>query len=209
MTETIESFVAKLKTDGLEAGQKQADALRDEAQDQAQQTISQAHEQAEKIIADAKVQAENILARSQTELELAARDAALKLRGSLEGALKATLAAPVGEPLNDVEFLRPILQDIVIHYVEANINSSDELQINLTPEMRDKLADWAIKQLHKSVKDLKHPINLHGMLKQAGFECNFTGATIEITQESVVETLMGLVGSNLRGIFDKALSSKE
>jgi len=110
-----------------------------------------------------------------------------------------------------VEFIRPILQDIVIRYVEANIRGCDELRINLTPQIHEKLADWAIKQLHKSVKDkeLKHPINLHGTLKQAGFECNFTGATVEITQESVVETLMGLVGGNLRDIFDKALSRKE
>jgi hypothetical protein len=211
MTETIESFVAKLKTEGLEAGQKQAQQLRDDAKQQAQQTISQANEQAEKIIADAKVKADNILARSRTELELAARDAALKLRESLERALKASLAAPVSEPLSDVEFLRPILQDIVIRYVEANISGCNELRINLTPQVHEKLADWAIQQLHNSVKDkdLKRLINLHGILKQAGFECNFTGATIEITQESVVETLMGLVGGNLRDIFDKALSRKE
>jgi len=59
MTETIESFVAKLKTEGMEAGQKQAQQLCDDAKQQAQQIISQANEQAEKIIADAKVKADS------------------------------------------------------------------------------------------------------------------------------------------------------
>ena len=74
MTETIESFVEKLKSEGVEEGKRQAEQLREDAEQQARQIISDAEKQAQKAIGDAKAEAESILFRNRTELELAARD---------------------------------------------------------------------------------------------------------------------------------------
>ena len=92
MAETIETFVAKLQAEGVEAGKQQAQALREEAEKQAKDTLDQAGKQAEKIIAEAKTQAQEILARGKTDLELAARDAALRLQQAIERALASLLA---------------------------------------------------------------------------------------------------------------------
>ena len=119
MTETIESFVEKLKSEGVEEGKRQAEQLREDAEQQVQQIIDDAKKEAEKTVADANAQAESILARNRTELELAARDAILKLRESLENALQSVLTRPVEFKLNDAEFLKELIQSIMMRYIEA------------------------------------------------------------------------------------------
>jgi len=205
MAETIESFVAKLKSDGVEQGRQQANDIVAAAKSEAQAIIAEARSQAEKIVNDAKKQGQELLTRSNTELELAARDAAIKLRESLVKALQAVIAGPVNETLNDAEFLREVMTDIVNRYVSADIDGGGEVKITLSEQKYHELAEWAIKLIRKSSKKDGLCIDLKGTLKQAGFEYNISGATVEMTQEAIIETMMALVGPKLREVFNSAL----
>ena len=204
MVETIESFVEKLKSEGVEEGKRQAEQLREDAEQQVQQILADAKKQAEKTVEDANAQAESILARSHTELELAARDAILKLRESLENALQAVLARPIDSQLNDAEFLKELIQSILMRYIEAEIDSYAPVKINVSPEMHKQLAEWAVDKLRLATTDDSESFDLKGTLRQAGFEFSLHGATIEITKESVVETLMQLVSPSLREVIAQA-----
>jgi len=209
MTDTIESFVTKLKSEGVEEGKRQAEQLRSDAKQQTEQIVADARSQAEKIIADANAEADSILARGHTELELAARDATLELRESLEKALETVLLNQVGIPLNDGEFLKELIQSIVQRYIDADIDSYAPVKINVEPEMHQQLCDWAIGKLRIDTKDDSGGFDFRADLRQAGFEISLHGATIEITQESVVEMLMRLVSPSLREIIRQANQSRE
>ena len=204
MADTIESFVTKLKSEGVEEGKRQVDQLLDGARQEADQIIADAKSQAAKTIADANAQADSILARGRTELELAARDATLELRGSLEKALETVLLNQVSIPLNDGEFLKELIQSIVQRYIDADIDSYAPVKINVEPEMHQQLCDWAIGKLRIDTKGDSGGFDFIADLRQAGFEISLHGATIEITQESVVETLMRLVSPSLRDILGQA-----
>lgn len=209
MTDTIESFIAKLKTEGVEEGKRQADQLRDEAVKESDQIIANAKKQAEKIIADANAEADSILTRGQTELQLAARDAILELRESLERILEAVLHNHVGAQLDDSLFLKELIQSIVQRYIDADIDSYAPIRINVEPEMRQQLCDWAIGKLRIDTGEDPGGFDFRDTLRQAGFEFSLHGATIEITQESVVETLMQLVSPQLRQLIKQANQSGE
>lgn len=206
MVETIESFVAKLKTEGVEEAQRQATEVLGEAKGQSEDIISKARAQADKIVADAKAEGQNILARGQTELELASRDAALKLCKSLENAMQAILGGPVKKQLDDADFLRDLLRDITMSYVKSDMQEGGCFKINLSPEMHKQLADWAIQMMHEMADKTSETMDMKDTLSQSGFEFNIGGGTVEITQESVVEILMELVGPRLRDIFKKSLA---
>ena len=206
MPETIESFVAKLKAEGVEQGQREAEALGDQARQQAQQLIQEAQQQAEKIISDAQAEAENIMSRSRTELELAARDAALKLRESLQKALQAVLASPVAEQLSDKKFLQALLSDIVTQYVQADVKSQGSVKLNLAPELRSQLGDWSLAKLRQAAQDPDAEVDVRDALRQGGFEVNISGATVEVTQDSVLELMHELVGPSLRELFDQSIA---
>lgn len=203
MVETIESFVGKLQSEGVQAGQKAAGKILEDAEKQAQQTIDNANTEAERIIAKGKAEAAQLIERGKTELELASRDTIMRLRETLEGSLSRVLAGPVETTLNDVEFLKELLHNISMEYVKAEIQSKDIVKIRVRPELHAQLADWAIKELRSLASSADASLDLKGTLRQAGFECNVSGATIEITEESVVATLKELVSPKLREVFGK------
>ena len=207
MAETVESFVAKLHEEGVEAGRKEADRLRAEAEENAKQVVQQARQEADKLLADAKAEAEKTLARAGTELELAARDAALRLQDSLSRCLSALLTREVGEKLSGDEFLGKLLHEIVLQYVKDDFEHKEVLEIHVRPEMREKLISWALLEIGKETIDQVRPsIDLKGTLADAGFEYTHHGSTIEVTRDSVVETLMDLVGPGLRDVLAKAMA---
>lgn len=212
MAGNIEAFVAKLQEEGIQAGQQAAEKLKADAQSQAEKIIADAKKQAEDITSQAKKQAEDTLSRSQVELNLAARDALLRLREILGRALGAILARGARVKLEDTEFIGTILHELILAYAKSDIEGKIAMNIDVAPEMRQKLVDWALREIGQDAIDQTRKgvsLDLKGTLSAAGFEYNVTGATVEITLESVTETLKDLVGPELRKVIDAAAGETE
>lgn len=208
MADTIEAFVAKLKNEGVEAGKKQAIEIRTDAEKEAEKILADARSEADRILDGARKERENMLSRTQTELKLASRDTVLRLREALGKALSAVLNQAAENKLSDVDFLGDVLHQLVTRYAEADIKGEHGFTINVEPELRQKLVDWAIAEIGRErVESTKHHmgLDLRGTLRDAGFEYNVTGATVEVTLESVVETLEQMVNPALRELIQPAL----
>ena len=208
MAESIESFVQKLQADGVQAGQAEAEKIRQAAQADAEKVRQQARADAEKVLADAAAQAEAIVSRGRTELKLAARDALLRLRDALGRALEAVLSRGARAKLSDVDFLGKVLHELVLLYAKSHLaGEAGDLELNVQPEMKNKLKEWALAEIGQSaVESLHTTFDLHGTLEGAGFEYKVSGATVEVTVDSVVQTLKGLVGPELSAMLDQALA---
>lgn len=208
MADTIEAFVAKIHSEGVEAGRQEAEKLLADARQQCEQIVADAKQHGEQIVADAKGEGEAILARARTELQLAARDNVLKLRETLAAVIEQVLARAVREKLDDPEFLGATLHELVTLAVKSDLEGRGAMVINVSPEMRDKLVDWALSELgRESVDGVRHAFDLQGTLAQAGFEYKMTGATVEVTLDSVTEAMKELVAPGLREVIDQAMSS--
>ena len=202
MVDTIESFVSKLQQQGVQTGREAAQKLQDEAENKVQQIIADAEAKARVIVTDAEKQGADIISRSQTELDLAARDTVAKLRDALSATLNELLAKASKVALSDTDVLGTILHDMVMMYAEADIKGKDLVKINVSADLRQKLIDWAIKELGREVVDRKRAhIELNGNLKQAGFEYHVHSGTVEVTPESVTATLSDIVTPTLRDIL--------
>jgi vacuolar-type H+-ATPase subunit H len=203
MAETIEAFVAKLQAEGVQAGQRAAEQLQAEARRKADEMVHQAEAKARQIVAEAEARREATLAKSRTELQLAARDTVLRLRDALSRAMQAVLSRRTGEALKDAEFLRRVVHDVVMLYVQSDIEHKGTVKINVAPEMKEHFAHWLLEELvHKTNGQ---SFDLKGTLAEAGFEYEVDGATVEVTQRSVVEALSDLVGPALREVLDEAV----
>lgn len=204
MAETIESFVSKLQADGVEAGRQEADRIRDEARKEAEKIVADAREQAEEIVADAKAQAGKEQERSRTELRLAARDAMGRLRSTLSEAIRGVLATAAESTLGDVEFIQGLVRDLVLQYAKSDTGETEEINVHLSKEACEKLADAAIRDLREAGDKAGARLNLHATLERAGFEYRVDDATVEVTVESVVELLSEMVSPRLREIVRAA-----
>lgn len=207
MPETIESFVAKLQAEGVQVGEQQAQELRADAQAQGDKTIADAKAQAERIVADAHAEAASILARGQTELKLAARDTTLRLREALQRALTAVLAYQAREDLSDTKFVGTLLHEIVLTYAKDLRERRDVMTINIPPDQREKLKDWALAEIgQQAVEGVRGVFDLHTTLAEAGFEYTISGRTVEVTTESVTAAVIDLLSPGLGELLAEAMS---
>jgi vacuolar-type H+-ATPase subunit E/Vma4 len=205
MAESIETFVAKLQSEGVDAGRQEADAILATAKTEAEKILADANGESDKIIAQAKTDAENLLSRGKTELSLAARDAVLALQETLSKSLQAILRYHTGETLADVDFLGKVLHELILLYAGDELASKSGVTFNVSSELRQKLADWALKEIGQDRLDnIGVHMDLKGTLAGAGFEYSAAGATVEVTLDSVVETLTSLVGPELRKVLESA-----
>jgi len=211
MGQTIEAFVEKIRAEGVQAGQKEADDLLAQAKQRAEQIVAQAEQDKDKILADAKTEADNILTRGKTELGLAARDAVGKLREALGRAVQAVLAGGARANLEDEAFVGQILHEIITQYGQAELGERKTFEINVPQQMRQKLVDWALAHIGTgNLHESEHlTIDLQGTLSQAGFEYSASDATVEVTVDSVVEVLSELVGPTVREILDAAMAENK
>ena len=131
MADTIETFVAKLQQEGVQAGKDAAEKLQAQAQKQAEQIIADAETKAKQIIAEAEKEGESILARSKTELQLAARDTVAQLRQTLCDSLNAIIAEGTKSTLSDLDFLGKTLHQVVLLYAKANQERKLHIDINV------------------------------------------------------------------------------
>ncbi|HPM80186.1 MAG TPA: hypothetical protein PLF81_05775 [Candidatus Anammoximicrobium sp.] len=197
MTHTIEAFINRLQTDGVEAGRQEAEKIRAEGEQQARERMAAAEEQARQIVERAQAESEQIGARTETELKLAARDTVLRLQEALNGALRAVLFDAVREKLDDADFLAGLIRDVVLRYAEADAAGNGPITIGVSEAMRQRLLSSTVSAFRQTGPEAPE-VDLRGTLAEAGFEYAVREGTVEVTAASVVEVLSEMVDSELR-----------
>ena len=88
-------------------------------------------------------------------------------------------------------------------YVHADLQQKDRITIDLRPEMKEKLSSWALSEIVKAAEKAGVQVDVKDTLKEAGFEYSITDAKVEVTLNSVVQTLSEMIGPSLREAFDQ------
>ncbi|MBL7140303.1 MAG: hypothetical protein ISS74_05270 [Planctomycetes bacterium] len=209
MADSIESFVSKLQDEGVEAGRKEAQKIKDVARAEADRIVQEAQQKAQKTLDDAEQQAKDTRERGQTDLRLAARDTVLRLRETLSRVLRTVLLTRTGQALGDIDFLKGLIRDVVMQYAQAEREGKAAVDIRVSDEVRDRLTDWCRQELQPKAEAGGVAIDLQGALAEAGFEYQVEGANVEVTRASVVETLSDLVSPRLREMVERAAEESQ
>ena len=205
MPESLESFVKKLQSEGVEAGKDAAEKIKKEAKREAEKILADAKAEAEKIVAKAESSADRQLSRAQNELELAVRDAILKLGESLGCVLSMMLARRVEKKLSEPDYIGEIMREVIIAYAKADAGQEPRIEINIPKKMRDKLNDSALKDLSQNLHGDQDKLALRFTLSKAGFEYKIHGATVEVSPDSVSELLSEMVNPDIQEIIDNVV----
>ena len=208
MPVSIESFVKKLQSEGIDSGKKAAEKIQKEARRDAEKILSDAKAEAEKILNKAKVEADKQLSRARSELELVARDTLLKLRESIARGLTKMLAQNIETKLSDPDYLAEILQEVIAAYAQADANELTSMEVNISKKTREKLNDSVLKDLFRNLGDKHDAIALRATLTKAGFEYKIHGATVEVSPDSLSELILEMVTPTLQETLDKFFVEK-
>ncbi len=205
MSGAIETFVARLQADGVEAGKRDGDQIRSAAKADAEKILAEARAEAERLRAAAERDAQRSVTKAKVELDLAVRDTIARLRAQLVAAIEAVMASAARDQLRDAGFIAKLLDQIVSAYAAAHIANDKTLIINVSADTHRDLLQWALSVLmaeREKGRELK--FDLFGSLQTAGFEYRLDNAAVEVTQESVVEVLSQMVAPELRAIIEGA-----
>jgi vacuolar-type H+-ATPase subunit E/Vma4 len=205
MPESLQSFVKKLQTEGVDAGRDAGEKIKKEATHEAEKILAAAKADAEKILAKTEKDAERQLSRAQNELGLAVRDAVLKLGESLGHVLSVMLARRVEKKLSDPDYIGEIMREVIITYAKADAGRQPRIEINIPKKMHDNLIDSALKDLFKNLQGDQDKLALRATLLKAGFEYKIHGATVEVSPDSVSELLSEMVNPALQEIIDSVV----
>ena len=208
MPVSIESFVKKLQSEGIDSGKKAAEKIQKEARQDAEKILSDAKAEAEKILNKAKVEADKQLSRARSELELAVRDTLLKLRESICQGLAKMLAQNIETKLSDPDYLAEILREVIAAYAQADAKQLSSMEINISKKTRERLNDSVLKDLFRNLGDKHNAIALRATLTKAGFEYKIRGANVEVSPDSLSELILEMVTPTLQETLDKFIVEK-
>lgn len=107
----VEQLIQKLREQGIEAGQEQAEKIVLDAQKRAEWIVEEAELEAQQLVDKARQQSDALRRSGEDALKLATRDALLKLRDTLLGSFSQEVKRVVGQKMDQDAFLeRLILQ---------------------------------------------------------------------------------------------------
>ncbi len=206
MPKNIESFVETLKAEGVDAGKQAAQKIEAEAQAAAQKIVAEAETKARQIITEAEAQAEKTQARLDSSLELAARDAVLKLRDELSKLLSALLAQQVEGQLSNEETLAGLMREVILAYAKTAGDKQPSAEIRLPVDMQSRLVTGALRELTRALKSHDIQTEVKACLDKAGFEYKIEGSTVEVSVDSVTQLLSDMIDPEMQQIMEKAMS---
>ena len=208
MPKNIEAFVETLKSEGVDAGKKEAQKIEAQAKEQADQIVAQAKAQADVILSEAETEAGKIKSRMDSSLELATRDALLALKEKLSQLLNALLAREVDKALSSEDTLASVLREVIPAYAKTDAKASVSAEIAVPKTLKGKLLESTLKDLVKALKNQGIQAEVKNSLAQAGFEYKIEGSTVEVSTDSVTALLAEMIDPELRHILDSAIANQ-
>jgi len=109
----VEALIERLRQEGVEKGQQEAEKLIEEAQHRADWLLEQAEQEAKQILEQARLDATRLRKGGEDALKIAARDVQLQLREALARVFADRVRILVSEQLDDARFMQELLREVV------------------------------------------------------------------------------------------------
>ncbi len=126
----VDELIARLRDQGVAAGQSQADQLVADARAAARRTLDQAEQQADQIVQEARLEAETLESSGRQALELALRDAVLALKSQLMEQFRGEVRQLVGGEQQKQEILEKMILEVVGR-VREEADRSEQIEVIL------------------------------------------------------------------------------
>jgi hypothetical protein len=208
MPTTLEDFVAKLHTDGVESGRAAGERLLATAAQEADRVRLEAEAEAQELVRAAEAQARQLLGRAEAELRLAARDALLQLRATLTAGLEAVLKRGTLPLLNDPSILQELLTVLVREYAAADAAGELHIVMDVPEHLVERLELWSLRELAQSLAGGEARVDVRGLLSEAGVEYRVAGTSVDMTVAAVAAVLRDLVRPALWQVLDAAVAEQ-
>lgn len=159
----VKALIDRLRNEGVASGRAEAERLIAEAKGNAQEIVARAEQKAGQLVDQAQKETEALKSAGQDALEVAARDAVLRLRSQLESRLSDQVRRLMSEALRDDELLRRMILEVAGRArAEADLDDEARVQVVLPESV------VGIEDLRRKPEDLKEGTLTHFVVAIAG-----------------------------------------
>lgn len=144
----VQQLINRLRDEGVKEGERQKENVLQDAKAKAEQMLEQAMADARRIREQAQAEADKIRSASEAALQLAVRDAAMKLREEIADRIASELKQLVSRQLSDADFLKEAL--LAITRQSAPDESAGRLRV-LLPE-----TPLSVEQLRQAPEEIEN-----------------------------------------------------
>jgi V/A-type H+-transporting ATPase subunit E len=198
-TSGIAELIARIKKDGVVAGEEEKARIIQNAEEQADKILADAKKEAGNIVDGAKKERQALKEQLTAELKMAARDFVFDFQQRIKNqAIRPTVEKSVASVLKDPEFLKNALTQICADYAK---DGGDRIEIMVDGELSKKLEAFFTGELHKALSrgvSISDADGLVGFRLVRGDE-NFVW---EFSLDAVTRAMTQLVEPGLRSFFD-------
>lgn len=175
----LENLIEKIKSEGVDTANKQADDIVVKAKADAAKIIEAAKSEALTIKDNAEKEAEDFKANAEASVKQASRDTVLSLKDKIKSLFDAVLSKQVGAAFDEA-----FMKDLIVKIVE-NWSQGKDVSVLAGAIDVEKLKGMVVSELKKDME-----IKLDNKITN-GFRIGIKGEdlTYDFTDESVLEAL--------------------
>ena len=207
----VQELIARIRDDGVAAGQEKADEIVTEARREAARLLEEARAQAEAIQRKANEDIESYRQAALAALQLAARDARLQLEASVLSAFEGHVKRLVAPVTQDGSFVRAMIM-VLAGQVADQYPRDQELEIlvsdllvgqetqdgNLAGKMRDGVLSITLEMLREGVEIIpSSEVSGGARVRLVGEDLEF-----DLTDEALAKLLMKHLLPRYRSILE-------
>lgn len=192
----VQELIDKLKTDGVTRGQQQAEEIIAAAREEAVSIADDARREADQVLANAKLQAQQMLDNGKQALQLASRDAILKLRESFQQEIHRKFTSLVGQQLNDKSLLQKLILEVAGRARPED--SKDKMEVLVPSTLNQFVQGLAADMLREGVS-FGTVDGLHGGVR---VRLSDKDVDIDLTEETVTRLLMQFLAPRFRAFLE-------
>lgn len=197
----LQELIDKIKKDGVEAAESEADSILEAAKMEAEKIVADAKAEAEKMLANAKHENERMVKSGEDAIRQAGRNLLISFRESVAKELNAV----IGDGVADV-YSSASLAELIVKAVEASAKNAEAEDISVVLNSED------LKLLEEGLLSALKAKMLNGVTLKAndnfdgGFRIAVNGgkAYYDYSAESVIEMLSNYLSPRVTSLLKEA-----
>ena len=147
MEANLENLIDKIKVEGIQEAEKEAEEKIERAEERSREIIEEAEEEAEEIVKEAEREAEQLRESGEEALKQAQRDTILVTKERITDLLDKIFKAQIRETLTP-EFTRKLIMEVV-----AALGEDEKYEISVSKEDKDRLVEMLFGEAQSELDD--------------------------------------------------------
>ncbi len=202
MAEELQHLIERIRKDGVENAEREAEKIISGAREKAANIVREAEEKAREIVEKGKKDAQVHAEAGERTLEQAARDLIITVGAGVEEILNDLAVKSVGEAL-EISFLRDILGRIIDRYFEQGASES-RIEVLASESDQKQLIEFFRSRYQSRLGESLTLLPDHEVV--SGFRIRADGdrVTHEFTQDAIADALGAFLRPHLSEIVHRA-----